>query len=166
MVSGDQYELVCELVDDAVKSGATLRCGGPVEVEGFPDGNFIAPVVPDRVTHEMRDHEGGDLRPGAADHHRRVRSGSARTGQRFEFGWAPRSGPRTASAASGSPTDRGRHGLINDHMFTHGARAPGAESRFRPRPFAFKFGLLRNAWEICFGHHEPGLTRNFWWHPL
>src|SRR3954462_455050 len=35
MVSADQYELVVELVDDAVANGATLHCGGPTEVEGF-----------------------------------------------------------------------------------------------------------------------------------
>ncbi len=31
MVSHEQFELVRELVDDAVSAGATLRCGGPVE---------------------------------------------------------------------------------------------------------------------------------------
>src|SRR3954454_4887170 len=30
MVSREQFELVCELVDDAVAAGAELRCGGPV----------------------------------------------------------------------------------------------------------------------------------------
>ena len=31
MVSREQFELVRELVDDAVAAGAALRCGGPVE---------------------------------------------------------------------------------------------------------------------------------------
>ena len=53
MVSKDQYDLVCELVDDAIASGAKRLCGGPVEVEGF-NGNFIAPTVLTDVTHDMR----------------------------------------------------------------------------------------------------------------
>ena len=53
MVSADQYELVNELVDDAVANGAEKLCGGPRDVPGFP-GKFIAPVVLTGVTHEMR----------------------------------------------------------------------------------------------------------------
>ena len=34
MVSVDQYEIVKELVDDAVAAGATQHCGGPVDVPG------------------------------------------------------------------------------------------------------------------------------------
>ena len=36
MVSREQFELVRELVDDAVANGAKLHCGGPVEVAGIP----------------------------------------------------------------------------------------------------------------------------------
>jgi acyl-CoA reductase-like NAD-dependent aldehyde dehydrogenase len=53
MVSREQYELVCELVDDAIAAGATRLCGGPVEVPGF-SGHFIAPTVLTGVTHDMR----------------------------------------------------------------------------------------------------------------
>jgi succinate-semialdehyde dehydrogenase/glutarate-semialdehyde dehydrogenase len=53
MVSKEQFDLVCELVDDAVAAGAKRLCGGPVEVEGFA-GHFIAPVVLTDVTHDMR----------------------------------------------------------------------------------------------------------------
>ena len=49
MVSQDQFELVRELVDDAVANGATLECGGPVD-----DGPWFAPAVLTGVTHEMR----------------------------------------------------------------------------------------------------------------
>ena len=45
MVSREQFELVRELVDDAVAAGAQLRCGGPVEVPGFEPGAFFAPAV-------------------------------------------------------------------------------------------------------------------------
>jgi acyl-CoA reductase-like NAD-dependent aldehyde dehydrogenase len=53
MVSREQYDLVCELVDDAIASGAKRLCGGPVEVPGF-SGHFIAPTVLTDVTHDMR----------------------------------------------------------------------------------------------------------------
>ena len=54
MVSAEQFELVRELVDDAVAQGAVLRCGGPVEVSGHPSARFYAPTVLTGVTHEMR----------------------------------------------------------------------------------------------------------------
>ena len=53
MVSKEQYDLVCELVDDAIASGAKRLCGGPREVPGF-SGHFIAPTVLTDVTHDMR----------------------------------------------------------------------------------------------------------------
>ncbi|MBJ7348462.1 MAG: aldehyde dehydrogenase family protein, partial [Thermoleophilaceae bacterium] len=53
MTSIDQFNLVKELVDDAVAHGATMHCGGPVEVEGF-SGPFYAPTVLTGVNHGMR----------------------------------------------------------------------------------------------------------------
>ncbi len=53
MVSPDQYELVNELVDDALSNGAERLCGGPTEVAGSP-GSYIAPTVLVGVNHEMR----------------------------------------------------------------------------------------------------------------
>ena len=53
MTSEDQYEIVVELIEDAVATGATKLCGGPTEVAGL-SGKFIAPTVLTGVTHEMR----------------------------------------------------------------------------------------------------------------
>ena len=53
MVSREQFELVRELVDDAVAAGATLRCGGPLELSEHPV-RFYAPAVLTGVTHDMR----------------------------------------------------------------------------------------------------------------
>src|SRR3954454_3706884 len=53
MVSREQFEIVRDLVDDAVASGATLECGGPVDVPGL-DGAFYAPAVLTGVNHDMR----------------------------------------------------------------------------------------------------------------
>ena len=54
MVSREQYDLVVELVDDAVAGGATLHCGGPTRVEGLASETFYAPAVLTGVTPEMR----------------------------------------------------------------------------------------------------------------
>jgi hypothetical protein len=41
MVSREQFEVVQELVDDAVAKGASLECGGPVESPaGLGAGHF------------------------------------------------------------------------------------------------------------------------------
>ena len=53
MVSKEQFDVVMELVDDAVAAGAEIRCGGPREIEGL-SGHFIAPIVLTGVTHDMR----------------------------------------------------------------------------------------------------------------
>ncbi len=53
MTSDGQYEIVVELIEDAVAAGATKLCGGPTDVPGLP-GKFIAPTVLTGVTHEMR----------------------------------------------------------------------------------------------------------------
>ncbi len=54
MVSADQFELVNELVDDAISNGAERLCGGPVEAPQSSAGSYIAPTVLTGVTHEMR----------------------------------------------------------------------------------------------------------------
>ncbi len=53
MVSEAQYDVVCDLVDDATSNGAERRCGGPVEIEGSP-GKYIAPTVLTGVEAKMR----------------------------------------------------------------------------------------------------------------
>ncbi|HEY1355903.1 MAG TPA: aldehyde dehydrogenase family protein, partial [Solirubrobacterales bacterium] len=53
MTADTQYEIVVDLIDDAVASGATRLCGGPTDVAGLP-GKFIAPTVLTGVTHQMR----------------------------------------------------------------------------------------------------------------
>jgi acyl-CoA reductase-like NAD-dependent aldehyde dehydrogenase len=53
LVARDRLARVKELLDDAVQSGATVRCGGPVAPPGLP-GPFVAPTVLTGVTLEMR----------------------------------------------------------------------------------------------------------------
>src|SRR5581483_1113864 len=55
MVSRDQFEIVRELVDDAVSAGASLRCGGPIDAPpGLDAGSFFAPAILTDVRHDMR----------------------------------------------------------------------------------------------------------------
>ncbi|MFY9264290.1 MAG: aldehyde dehydrogenase family protein [Solirubrobacterales bacterium] len=58
MTSPDQFELVKELVDDAVAHGATMLCGGPVDPADLPEaqraGKYYAPTVLTGVNHGMR----------------------------------------------------------------------------------------------------------------
>ncbi len=53
MVSAQQADLVTELVDDAIASGAERLTGGPREIAGYP-GRFIAPTVLAGVEDDMR----------------------------------------------------------------------------------------------------------------
>src|SRR3954462_4560639 len=53
MTSDGQYEIVVDLIEDAVATGATKLCGGPTDVAGL-SGKFVAPTVLTGVTHEMR----------------------------------------------------------------------------------------------------------------
>ncbi|HEX3324229.1 MAG TPA: aldehyde dehydrogenase family protein, partial [Solirubrobacterales bacterium] len=53
MTSDGQYEIVMDLILDAVSSGATILCGGATEVAGL-SGKFVAPTVLTGVTHAMR----------------------------------------------------------------------------------------------------------------
>ena len=167
MVSKDQYDLVVELVEDAVANGAELRCGGPVDVEGFEEGNFIAPVVLTGVTHDMRimkeeifgpvlpiltvdsDEEAialandSDFGLGAS-----VWTGDRKRGERF--------------------ADRLQAGMVwvNDHMFTHGACQcswGGIKDSGLGHSHS-KFGFYECV-NVKLVTSELGLTRNFWWHP-
>ncbi|MBI4897387.1 MAG: aldehyde dehydrogenase [Actinobacteria bacterium] len=58
MTSADQYELVNELVEDAVSRGATMLCGGPIPKDQLPperrDGTYYGPTVLTGVNHGMR----------------------------------------------------------------------------------------------------------------
>ncbi|MDX6664922.1 MAG: hypothetical protein QOG68_1128, partial [Solirubrobacteraceae bacterium] len=53
LVARDRQQRVRELLDEAVAAGATLRCGGPLDVAGIP-GPFVPPAVLTGVTAGMR----------------------------------------------------------------------------------------------------------------
>ena len=57
MTDPNQYEIVKDLVDDAIANGATLHTGGPIPEADLPaglKGKFYAPTVLTGVNHGMR----------------------------------------------------------------------------------------------------------------
>src|SRR5256714_2624189 len=66
MTSREQFETVRELVDDAVASGAQLRCGGPVDVPGLDEAAVYAPAGLPGGPHAKRVLRAGGVWPGPA----------------------------------------------------------------------------------------------------
>jgi acyl-CoA reductase-like NAD-dependent aldehyde dehydrogenase len=166
MVSEEQAEIVAELVDDAVKSGAKQLTGGPTEVKGMK-GSFIAPVVLTGVTHEMRimkEEIFGPVLPIIAVDSEQEAIDLANDSQ-FGLGasvW-------TKDRAKG---ERMAHQIasgmvwINDHSFSHGACQcawGGVKDSGLGRSHS-KFGFYEcvNIKQLAW---EPGLTRDWWWQP-
>ena len=167
MVSRDQYEIVKELVDDAVANGATLHCGGPAEVPGLEGADVYTPAVLTGVTHEMRimnEEVFGPVVPiMAVDSEEEA----IRLANDSEFGLG----------ASIWTTDRERgermarrieSGMVwlNDHMYSHGACScswGGVKDSGLGRSHS-KFGFYECV-NIKLVTWEPSITRAFWWHP-
>jgi acyl-CoA reductase-like NAD-dependent aldehyde dehydrogenase len=166
MTSEEQYETVLELVDDAVRSGAEKLCGGPTEVPGLP-GKFIAPIVLTRVTHEMRimkEEVFGPVLPIVV-----VESDeqAVELANDSEFGlgasvWTTdrQKGERMARRIESGMV------WINDHSFSHGACQcswGGVKHSGLGRSHS-KFGFYECV-NIKLISWEPGLAKDFWWHP-
>jgi succinate-semialdehyde dehydrogenase/glutarate-semialdehyde dehydrogenase len=166
MTSDSQYATVVELIDDAVAAGATQLCGGPVEVPGLP-GKFIAPTVLTGVTHEMRimrEEIFGPVLPIVVVDSEQEAIDLANDSE-FGLGASVWTRDRDRGERIGRVLESGMV-WINDHSFSHGACQcswGGVKSSGLGRSHS-KFGFYEcvnikmNAW-------EPGLTRDFWWHP-
>ena len=166
MVSEDQYDLVCELVDDAIANGAERLCGGPVEIEGFP-GKFIAPTVLTGVNHDMRIMKEEIFGPvvtvmsvGSDEEALRLANDSE-----FGLGASVWTGDRQRGERIGDQIESGMV-WVNDHMFTHGACQctwGGVKDSGLGHSHS-KFGFYECV-DIKLVTYERGLARNFWWHP-
>jgi acyl-CoA reductase-like NAD-dependent aldehyde dehydrogenase len=166
MTSDGQYETVVELVDDAVAAGATKLCGGATEVPGLP-GKFVAPVVLTDVTHEMRimrEEIFGPVLPIVVVDSEQEAIDLANDSE-FGLGASVWTKDRRRSARIARRIESGMV-WVNDHSFSHGACQcswGGVKDSGLGRSHS-KFGFYEcvnikmNAW-------EPGLTRDFWWHP-
>jgi succinate-semialdehyde dehydrogenase/glutarate-semialdehyde dehydrogenase len=167
MVSREQFDLVRELVDDAVANGATLQCGGPVDVASHPGGSFYAPAVLTGVTHDMRIMHEEIFGPVVPIVTVESEDQAIALANASEFGLG--ASVWTMNRAKGERiAERLESGMvwINDHMFSHGACScswGGVKESGLGRSHS-KFGL----WEcvnIKLVTWEPSRTRDFWWHP-
>ena len=166
MVSREQFELVCELVDDAVASGATLRCGGPVTPDGL-DGAFFAPAVLTGVTHDMRIMREEIFGPVVPIVTVESEEEAIELANDSEFGlgasvWTMdrHKGDRIARRLEAGMV------WINDHMYTHAACQcawGGVKDSGLGRSHS-RFGLYECV-NVKLVAREPSRTRNFWWHP-
>jgi acyl-CoA reductase-like NAD-dependent aldehyde dehydrogenase len=166
MVSSDQAEIVNELVDDAVESGATKLTGGPVEVKGMK-GSYIAPIVLTGVTHEMRimrEEIFGPVLPIVTVDSEEQAIELANDSQ-FGLGASIWTKDRAKGERMSHQIESGMV-WVNDHSFSHGACQcawGGVKDSGLGRSHS-KFGfyecvtIKQLAW-------EPGWTRDMWWQP-
>jgi acyl-CoA reductase-like NAD-dependent aldehyde dehydrogenase len=167
MASREQFEIVRELVDDAVASGATLHCGGPLEVESFPEASFYAPAVLTGVTHDMRIMREEIFGPVLPIVTVESEEEAVRLANDSEFGLG----------ASVWTLDRGKGeriarrieaGMVwvNDHMYSHGACSCswGGVKRSGLGRSHSKFGFYECV-NVKLLSWEPSRTRDFWWYP-
>jgi acyl-CoA reductase-like NAD-dependent aldehyde dehydrogenase len=166
MASEEQFEAVRELVDDAVADGATLECGGPVEVGGL-GGRFFAPAVLTGVTHDMRIMREEVFGPAVPVVTVRDEEEAIRLANDSEFG--------LGASVWTRDRDKGRRIArrleagsvwINDHMYTHAAMQCSwggmKNSGFGRSHSRFGFYECVNVKHVAY---ETGRLRNFWWHP-
>jgi acyl-CoA reductase-like NAD-dependent aldehyde dehydrogenase len=166
MVSEDQYNLVNELVEDAIANGADRLCGGPVEIDGF-SGKFIAPTVLTGVNHDMRIMKEEIFGPVVTIMTVDSDEEALRLANDSEFGLGASvwTGDRQRGERIGDQIEAGMV-WINDHMFTHGACQctwGGVKDSGLGHSHS-KFGFYECV-EIKLVTYERGLARNFWWHP-
>ncbi len=167
MVSEEQYEIVRELVDDAVANGAELHCGGPVELPGFADGRFYAPAVLTGVRPDMRIMREEIFGPVVPITVVDSEEEAIALANDSEFGLG--TSVWTMDRARGERIARRiESGMvwINDHMYSHGlcACAWGGVKNSGVGRAHSKFGFYEcvNIKQVAW---EPSRTRDFWWHP-
>jgi acyl-CoA reductase-like NAD-dependent aldehyde dehydrogenase len=166
MTSEEQYETVCELVDDAIAAGAERRCGGPTEVAGLA-GKFIAPTVLTGVSHEMRimrEEIFGPVLPIVVVESEQEAVELANDSE-FGLGASVWTRDRHKGERIARRIEAGMV-WVNDHSFTHGACQcswGGVKHSGLGRSHS-KFGFYECV-NVKLHTWEPGLVRDFWWHP-
>ena len=167
MASREQYENVAELVDDAVASGASLRCGGPVDPPAGLVGAFYAPTVLTDVTHQMRimrEEIFGPVLPivivDSEDQAVALANDS-----NFGLGASVWTSDRSKGERIARELESGMV-WINDHMFSHGACQcswGGVKDSGLGRTHS-KFGLYECV-NVKLRVWDSSAIRDPWWHP-
>jgi acyl-CoA reductase-like NAD-dependent aldehyde dehydrogenase len=166
MTSDGQYEIVVDLIEDAVASGATKLCGGPVDVAGLP-GKFVAPTVLTGVTHEMRimrEEIFGPVLPIVVVKSEQEAIDLANDSE-FGLGASVWTKDRQKGERIARRIESGMV-WVNDHSFSHGACQcawGGVKDSGVGRSHS-KFGFYECV-NVKMNSWEPGMTRDFWWHP-
>ena len=167
MVADDQREIVRSLVDDAVASGAVLRCGGPVDAPAGLDGAFYAPAVLTGVTHEMRimrEEIFGPVVPIIVVDSEEEAVALANDSD-FGLGASVWTADRSRGERIAAQLEAGMV-WINDHMFSHGACQcawGGVKDSGLGRTHS-KFGLYECV-NVKLRVWEGSSLRDPWWHP-
>jgi acyl-CoA reductase-like NAD-dependent aldehyde dehydrogenase len=166
MVSADQFEVVEDLVADAVSGGAERITGAPREVDGF-SGKFIAPTVLTGVSGEMRimrEEIFGPVVPIVvvdSEEEALERANDSNFGLGASIWTRDRAkGERMARTIESGMV------WINDHSYTHGACQcswGGVKDSGLGRSHS-KFGMYECV-NVKLISWEPGRTRDFWWQP-
>ena len=167
MVSEEQFEIVKELVEDAVANGATQHTGGVVEVDGYDAGKFYGPTVLTGVRPDMRimrEEIFGPVIPITVVDSEDEAIALANDSQ-FGLGTSVWSLDRDKADRIARRIETGMVWL-NDHMYSHGLCAcawGGVKDSGIGRAHS-KFGFYEcvNIKQLAW---EPGRLRNFWWHP-
>jgi len=166
MVSGDQYEVVSELVDDAVHSGANRRTGGARDVAGLP-GRFLAPTVLTDVDPGMRIMREEIFGPVLPIMVVKDEAEAVERANDSDFGLG--ASIWTTDRAKGERMARRiEAGMvwINDHSFSHGACQcswGGVKDSGIGRSHS-KFGFYECV-DVKLVTWEPSRVRDLWWHP-
>ncbi len=166
MTSEGQYEIVVDLIADAVASGATKLCGGPTDVPGLP-GKYVAPTVLTGVTHEMRimrEEIFGPVLPIVVVDSEQEAIDLANDSE-FGLGASVWTKDRQKGERIARRIESGMV-WVNDHSFSHGACQcawGGVKDSGVGRSHS-KFGFYECV-NVKMNSWEPGLTRDFWWHP-
>jgi succinate-semialdehyde dehydrogenase/glutarate-semialdehyde dehydrogenase len=168
MASRSQFDIVCELVDDAVSAGAVLHCGGPAEPPaGFEAGAFYAPAVLTGVTPEMRimrEEIFGPVLPIVVVDSEEEAVELANDSE-FGLGASVWTSDQSKGERFARELEAGMVWL-NDHMFSHGACQcswGGVKHSGIGRTHS-KFGLYECV-NVKLRTWDPARVRDPWWHP-
>jgi acyl-CoA reductase-like NAD-dependent aldehyde dehydrogenase len=167
MVSEEQYEIVRELVDDALANGATMHCGGVVDVPGYESGKFYAPTILTDVRPDMRimrEEIFGPVVPIVTVDSEDEAIALANDSE-FGLGTSVWTLDREKGQRIARRIETGMVWL-NDHMYSHGVCACAwggvKESGIGRAHSKFGFYECVNVKQVAW---EPSRLRNFWWHP-